>query len=153
MSFNAEKKQVLITGRLFVGSRTCKVATVESAKYKESENRLSIVITDDKSDAHPDNQLFGSGGCDDARSSNAYKAKITFCEELPEHVTALERDALGNTTSSGATSNVQRITSGIMGCDSLSLSYSRGRYVIRLFHVVSQIEACMNSNAVVLTAP
>ncbi|MFB9808015.1 hypothetical protein ACFFQF_23740 [Haladaptatus pallidirubidus] len=101
--FNGETKQVIITGRLYVGSIECNEAVLQNVTYKQSENRLSVVVTHGKSDAHPDNQLFGSGVCDAAMSSDAYRAVVTFRKRLPGRVLATERGALGDTTSVTAT--------------------------------------------------
>jgi len=103
VTFDSGANQVRVTGRLWVGSEKCKEAKLESIVYNAAKDHLSVVVTDGKSDSHPDNQPLGIGSCDDAMSSDGYEGRITFKEGLPEGVTATERDADGNTQSTSAT--------------------------------------------------
>lgn len=103
VGFEADETRVVVTGRLLVGSEKCKEAKLESVVYRESEDHLSVVVTDGKSDAHPDEQFLGSGSCDDVMSADTYRVTVTFGERLPAKVTAIERDAAGQTKSATAT--------------------------------------------------
>jgi hypothetical protein len=107
VDFNTDKKQVVITGRLLVGSEKCKEAKLESVIYKESRGHPSVVVSDGKSDAHPDNQFLGSGSCDEVMSSDGYEVTVSFREDLPAKVTAIERDAAGKTKSTTAKRDTQ----------------------------------------------
>ena len=102
ITFDSEAKQVTITGALFVGSGKCKKAKLDAIKYTAAENSLKVVVTDAKTDAHPESGVLPGGSCTDGMTPDAYTATITFKDRLPQQVTAIEKDVEGETQSTTA---------------------------------------------------
>ena len=102
ITFDSEAKQVTITGALFVGSGKCKKAKLGAIEYTAAENALRVVVTDGKTDAHPESGVLPGGSCPDGMTPDAYTATITFKDRLPQQVTTIEEDVEGNRRSTTA---------------------------------------------------
>lgn len=91
ISFDEETGEATIDGTLWVGSRKCKEATITDVSLDESEGMIRFVVTDGKSDDHPDNRPLG-GSCDDAMSADGYRIATEVTDDVPA-ISVVERDA------------------------------------------------------------
>ncbi len=95
VEFRPEPKQVVVTGALWVGSSQCNEANVDSLSYDSTRDVFDVLVVDGKSEAHPDNQLFGSGSCTGDMSADAYELVATFRDFVPNTVVATEVGTYG----------------------------------------------------------
>lgn len=95
ITFDEAETQVRVTGKLFVGSSTCNKAILTEASYERDSDTLRLTVgSGEKENA--------GNSCTADESIDAYRAIITFTEQLPQTAVATEEDG-GNTTTAHPT--------------------------------------------------
>lgn len=89
ITFTEAKTQVRVTGKLFVGSSTCGKAVLKEASYERDGDTLRVTVG--SGDKEHDGDY-----CTADESADAYRAIITFKEQLPQTVVAIQKDDGGD---------------------------------------------------------
>ncbi|WP_424006964.1 hypothetical protein [Haloferax denitrificans] len=89
--FVEAETQVRVTGKLYVGSSTCKKAALKEASFNRQTDTLRLTVgSGDKENA--------GNSCTADESVDTYRAIITFRDQLPQTVVATEEDEGAKTT-------------------------------------------------------
>lgn len=101
VTFDQEATTVEVTGKLFVGSSTCHQAALKESTYDADADTFAVTLGS--------GQKPNSGNaCTGDESIDAYRALITFDEQLPATVEATELDNPGETETRVQNSDVER---------------------------------------------
>jgi hypothetical protein len=91
IAFVEAESQVRVTGKLYVGSSTCNKAALKEVSYNEKTDTLRLTVGSGEKE--------NSGNfCTGDESVDAYRAIITFRNQLPQTVVATEEDGGTKTT-------------------------------------------------------
>ena len=89
VTFKLKKSSVLITGKLYVGSSSCNKAALKHVAYDTSADTLRVTIGSGE-------QQQSGNACTADESADAYRARITFADQLPATVEATENGSMGD---------------------------------------------------------
>lgn len=123
---------VTVTGRMLVGSSSCKTVAATTVDYDADAARLDVVVED--AEAEDDSPEDEPRNCTDDISSESYELTAQFDESVPETVRAVEdlrdarreiivgRDGVRDRSSDGPTT----VESPPEGIDDITLEVDRG---------------------------
>ncbi len=75
IAFDTEQNQIIVTGRLRSGSRSCRATTLDSASYNASNNTLTVVVLDTFNES--------AEYCTTEVAVVPYEAVVTFDSNIP----------------------------------------------------------------------
>lgn len=84
VEFKTEKTQIVVTGRLKSGSRSCMTTVLDSATYTEESDTLTVVVFDDFDES--------ADACTAEITVVPYTVTVTMNSTLPETVVVKHRD-------------------------------------------------------------
>jgi hypothetical protein len=93
IEFVPSKNQVRITGTMWAGN-PCHEAQLESLTYDDQNDKLDVLVTVKKV----------RSGCPDSLGTDTYEVLITMQSQLPETVTATQKDIDGESETTTASS-------------------------------------------------
>ncbi|MGB9957649.1 hypothetical protein ACOZ4B_14835 [Haloferax prahovense] len=91
ISFVEAETQVHVTGKLYVGSSTCNKAAFKEVSYNRKTDTFRLTVGSGEKETT-------GNVCTEDESVDAYRAVITFRNQLPQTVVAIEEDGGTKTT-------------------------------------------------------